>query len=59
MQNSAPIKRQNAAVQLRLGPVFELLENWRHTQPKIPTRSSAIRELLKRQLELEQRRAAL
>ena len=25
MQNSAPIKRQNAAVQLRLGPVFELL----------------------------------
>ena len=49
-------KSPNAAVQLRLGPIFRPLEDWRRRQPKIPPRSGAIRELLKRALEAEQRR---
>jgi Arc/MetJ-type ribon-helix-helix transcriptional regulator len=48
---------ENAAVQVRLsGPEFDSLENWRRAQGKIPPRSDAIRELLKRALEAEQRR---
>jgi hypothetical protein len=49
-------KSPNAAVQLRLGSIFTPLEDWRRRQPKIPPRSDAIRELLKRALEAEQRR---
>jgi hypothetical protein len=49
--------RQNAAVQLRLGPLFELVENWRRSQPKIPPRSEAIRELVRRALEVARRDA--
>ena len=44
-----------AAVQLQLPPsIFEKLENWRRAQSKIPPRSIAIRELLRRALEVEQ-----
>jgi hypothetical protein len=50
-------KPDNAAVQLRLGPIFKLVEDWRRAQPKIPQRSEAIRQLIKRGLEAEQRRA--
>jgi hypothetical protein len=51
-------KPDNAAVQLRLGPIFKLVEDWRRRQPKIPHRSEAIRHLLSLALEAEQRRAA-
>jgi hypothetical protein len=44
---------RNAAVQLRLGSIFESVENWRRSQPKIPPRSEAIRQLLKLALEAE------
>jgi hypothetical protein len=47
--------RQNAAVQLRLGPLFELVENWRRSQPMIPPRSKAIRELVRLALEAAER----
>jgi hypothetical protein len=37
----------SAAVQVRLrGTVFDLLENWRRSQPKIPSRSEAMRLLI-------------
>jgi hypothetical protein len=49
----------NAAVQLRLGPIFKPLEDWRRRQRKIPPRSVAIRELLKRALEAERQREKL
>ena len=40
---------QNAAVQVRLsGPEFVSLENWRKAQEKIPPRSEAIREAIRR-----------
>jgi hypothetical protein len=45
---------RNAAVQLRLGSIFNEVENWRRSQPKIPPRSEAIRQLLKLALEVEQ-----
>jgi hypothetical protein len=34
-------------VQFRLGPLFQDVENWRRSQPKIPSRSEAIRELIR------------
>jgi len=43
-----------ASVQLRLGPIFADLENWRRQQSKIPYRSEAIRHLLRKALEAEQ-----
>ena len=46
------------AVQVRLGRIFEKLENWRRIQPKIPTRPDAIRQLLDRQLDAEQQNVA-
>jgi hypothetical protein len=57
MQNSSACSnsRQNAAVQLRLGPLFELVEDWRRSQPKIPPRSEAIRELVRLALNATQR----
>jgi hypothetical protein len=40
---------ENAAVQVRLsGPEFASLENWRRAQGKIPPRSEAIREAIRR-----------
>ena len=40
-----------AAVRLALeGPIFELVEDWRRSQPKIPSRNEAIRLLLRRAL---------
>src|SRR5262245_42723471 len=40
-----------AAVRLQLeGPIFKDFENWRRLQPKIPSRSEALRLLLKRAL---------
>jgi len=39
----------NAAVQVRLtGAEFDSLENWRRAQEKIPPRSEAIREAIRR-----------
>jgi hypothetical protein len=41
-----------AAVRLALeGPIFALVEDWRRSQPKIPSRNEAIRLLLLRALE--------
>jgi hypothetical protein len=48
---------QKAAVQLRLGPLFELVEDWRRSQPKIPPRSEAIREIVRLALSAAQRDA--
>jgi hypothetical protein len=56
MQNTNTSK--DAAVQLRLGPLFEPVEEWRRNQPKIPNRADAIRELLRRGLGAEQRNPA-
>jgi len=43
---------QTAAVRLQLeGPIFALIEDWRRSQPKIPSRNEAIRLLLRRALE--------
>jgi hypothetical protein len=51
-------KPDNAAVQLRLGPIFNLVEDWRRVQPKILPRSEALRQLIKRGLEAEQQDTA-
>jgi hypothetical protein len=43
---------ETAAVRLQLeGPIFALVEDWRRSQPKIPSRNEAIRLLLRRALE--------
>ncbi len=43
---------QTAAVRLQLeGPIFALVEDWRRSQPKIPSRNEAIRLLLWQALE--------
>jgi hypothetical protein len=43
---------QTAVVRLPLeGPIFALVEDWRRSQPKIPSRNEAIRLLLQRALE--------
>jgi hypothetical protein len=43
---------QTAVVRLPLkGPIFALVEDWRRSQPKIPSRNEAIRLLLWRALE--------
>ena len=40
-----------AAVQLRLkAETFASVENWRRSQPKIPSRAEAIRKLIERAL---------
>jgi hypothetical protein len=45
-----------AAVQVRLeGQLFAELENWRRTQPKIVSRSWALRQLLERALADDRR----
>jgi hypothetical protein len=49
----------NHAIQVRLvGPIFHAVEDWRRRQPTIPYRSAAIRELLRRALDAEQRNTA-
>jgi hypothetical protein len=41
----------SAAVRLQLeGPIFVLVENWRRSQLKIPSRSEALRLLIERAL---------
>jgi hypothetical protein len=46
-----PTLECDAAVQLRLkGETFVLVENWRRSQSKIPSRSEAVRQLLERAL---------
>jgi hypothetical protein len=48
-----------AAVQVRLkGPLYQALENWRRSQPKIPPRAEALREILERALAEHQPGAA-
>jgi hypothetical protein len=43
---------QTAVVRLPLeGPIFALVEDWRRSQPKIPSRNEAIRLLLRQALE--------
>ena len=43
---------QAAVVRLPLeGPIFALVEDWRRSQPKIPSRNEAIRLLLRRALD--------
>jgi hypothetical protein len=40
-----------ASVRLELeGPILTSVENWRRSQPKIPSRSEAVRKLLERAL---------
>ena len=44
------------AVQARLRPpLFEQIEAWRRAQTKIPSRTDALRKLLQRGLDAEQR----
>jgi hypothetical protein len=44
-------KEHGGAVQVRVrGPLFEQLENWRRSQPKIPSRSEALRLLIEQAL---------
>jgi hypothetical protein len=59
MHNTAPTS-STAAVQLRLkAETFTSVENWRRSQPKIPSRAEAIRQLIERALgEHEQRAVA-
>lgn len=41
----------SAAVRLQLeGPIFRLVEDWRRSQPKIPSRSKAVCLLIERAL---------
>jgi hypothetical protein len=43
-----------AVVRLPLkGPIFTLIEDWRRSQPKIPSRNEAVRLLLRRALDAE------
>jgi len=45
---------QTAVVRLPLGgPIFTLVEDWRRSQPKIPSRNEAVRLLLRRALDAE------
>ena len=46
------MREQTAVVRLPLeGPLFALVEDWRRSQPKIPSRNEAVRLLLRRALE--------
>jgi hypothetical protein len=46
----------SAAVRFQLeGPIFLQVEDWRRSQPKIPSRPDAIRQLLKRALSAPER----
>jgi hypothetical protein len=55
MSDTPPNDPAKAAVQVRLqGPLYQALENWRRSQPKIPSRAVALRELLERALVEQQ-----
>jgi hypothetical protein len=43
-------------VHLRLGELFNSVEDWRRAQPRIPARTDAIKKLLKIALEVERQR---
>jgi hypothetical protein len=46
------MREQSAVVRLPLkGSMFVLVEDWRRSQPKIPSRNEAVRLLLRRALE--------
>jgi hypothetical protein len=50
-----PAVESRAAVQVRLqGPLYQALEDWRRSRPKIPSRAVALRELLERALSEQQ-----
>jgi hypothetical protein len=54
------MREQSAAVRLPLeGPLFALVEDWRRSQPKIPTRNEAIRLLLWQALEQSSAKAVV
>jgi len=54
-----PAVESRAAVQVRLqGPLYQALEDWRRSRPKIPSRAVALRELLERALAEQQPGAA-
>ena len=45
------VARPSAAVRLHLkGSIFDLVEDWRRSQPKIPSRSKAVCLLIERAL---------
>ena len=43
-------------VHLRLGELFNCIEDWRRLQPRIPARTDAIKQLVKIGLEVERQR---
>jgi hypothetical protein len=46
------MQKNAAAVRLQLeGPIFNLVEDWRRSQKKIPSRNEAVRLLIRRALE--------
>jgi hypothetical protein len=45
-----------APVHLRLGKLFNPIEDWRRVQPRIPTRADAIKALVQIGLETERQR---
>jgi hypothetical protein len=45
-----------APVHLRLGELFNSIEDWRRLQPRIPARTDAIKQLVKIGLEAERQR---
>jgi hypothetical protein len=54
-----PAVEPRAAVQVQLqGPLYQALEDWRRSRPKIPSRAVALRELLERALAEQQSGAA-
>jgi hypothetical protein len=56
---SANVAAAGAAVQVRLrGPLYAALENWRRSQPEIPPRSDALRQLLELALRPETKERA-
>jgi hypothetical protein len=54
-QSAITSSKPKRNVQLRLGEVFQRIEDWRRKQgPEIPSRADAFRTLLERGLEAEQ-----
>ena len=50
---------QAAVVRLPLeGPIFTLVEDWRRSQPKIPSRAEAVRLLIQQALNAADQAAA-
>ena len=45
-------RKDSGSVRLELeGPIFVLIEDWRRSQRKIPSRADAIRQLIQRALD--------